>query len=409
MHDEPDAAAVRRHPRPQGDELGHRQDGARARRGAARSPARSRTHIVRRRDLDNVLEELRPVQDARRPGSVAKAAAEMKQSKYDPGKTGKCTAQACKSVLLIADIRAVDKGMLPSSRPSAAKIGITFKVRTVNGAYPAIQTAVEEHPDLGAARLGQGLRRPVDVLRAAVRRPRDHPDGQHELLARRPHAGDRRRSVGVTGNIDSVPSIDADIDAASAKSATTRTTCWENLDRKLMTQVVPWVPYLWREQRQHRRPEGDEVEVRPVRRRPAYAHVSRSSSETEQTGRGAVAAPRPHSTDGTTTWLLYIARRLVWTSSSSSSCCDHVRRLLPPAGGRSGPSLRRQVADRRRARADPAAARPRPALVRRSSASSSKNFFAGDEYGWPGLGYSYVSSRSVHDADRRSARRGRCS
>jgi len=24
-----------------------------------------------------------------------------------------------------------------------------------------------------------------------------------------------------------------------------RTTCWENLDKKLMEQVVPWVPYLW--------------------------------------------------------------------------------------------------------------------------------------------------------------------
>ena len=32
-------------------------------------------------------------------GDVAKAQAEMKQSKYDPGKTGKCTAKQCKGVL----------------------------------------------------------------------------------------------------------------------------------------------------------------------------------------------------------------------------------------------------------------------------------------------------------------------
>jgi hypothetical protein len=42
-----------------------------------------------------------------------------------------------------------------------------------------------------------------------------------------------------------VPSVDPDIDACNAKSGDARTTCWENLDKKLMTQVVPWVPYLW--------------------------------------------------------------------------------------------------------------------------------------------------------------------
>ena len=42
--------------------------------------------------LQQPARRLRPVRDAeRRTGSVAKAKAEMKESKYDPGKTGKCT------------------------------------------------------------------------------------------------------------------------------------------------------------------------------------------------------------------------------------------------------------------------------------------------------------------------------
>ena len=47
-----------------------------------------------------------------------------------------------------ADVRAADKAMLPVIQSSAAKIGITFKVRSVNGAYPVDPDGVEEQPDL---------------------------------------------------------------------------------------------------------------------------------------------------------------------------------------------------------------------------------------------------------------------
>jgi hypothetical protein len=45
-------------------------------------------------------------------GSVARARAEMKLSKY-ANSNGVCTAKECKGVLLITDVRAVDKATLP--------------------------------------------------------------------------------------------------------------------------------------------------------------------------------------------------------------------------------------------------------------------------------------------------------
>jgi hypothetical protein len=42
-----------------------------------------------------------------------------------------------------------------------------------------------------------------------------------------------------------VPSVNADIDKCIVKTGQARITCWENVDKKMMTQVVPWVPYLW--------------------------------------------------------------------------------------------------------------------------------------------------------------------
>ena len=47
------------------------------------------------------------------------------------------------------------------------------------------------------------------------------------------------------GNLNNVPSVNNLIDNCQTKLGDPRLTCWENLDKHLMTQVVPWVPYLF--------------------------------------------------------------------------------------------------------------------------------------------------------------------
>ena len=42
-----------------------------------------------------------------------------------------------------------------------------------------------------------------------------------------------------------VPSINPDLAKCSVLVGDPRLTCYANLDKKLTTQVVPWVPYLW--------------------------------------------------------------------------------------------------------------------------------------------------------------------
>src|SRR5207244_2899946 len=54
------------------------------------------THIVPDTLFNNEIKGYDPYKTPNSEGSVAKAAAEIKQSKYDPGKTGKCTAKECK-------------------------------------------------------------------------------------------------------------------------------------------------------------------------------------------------------------------------------------------------------------------------------------------------------------------------
>ena len=75
-------------------------------------------------------------------------------SKYDTRNNGMCDAPQCKNVLLISDTRALDSKMVAVIQQDAAEIGITFTVRTINGAYPTIQTPsknipIDERPGWG--------------------------------------------------------------------------------------------------------------------------------------------------------------------------------------------------------------------------------------------------------------------
>jgi peptide/nickel transport system substrate-binding protein len=207
-------------------------------------PGAIANHIVPPVLYNNGLAEYNPYSTPNNAGDLAKAQAEMKLSKYDPGKTGKCTAAACKGVLVIADTRAVDTRMVPLLQADAAKIGLTLTVRSINGAYTTIQTPAKNIPMSERPSWGKDFADPGTFFSLLFHSKAIIKDGNtnYSLVGITPAIA---KKVGATGNIANVPSVDPDIDACQAKLGNDRTTCWENLDKKLMEQVVPWVPYLW--------------------------------------------------------------------------------------------------------------------------------------------------------------------
>ena len=117
-------------------------------------------HIVPDTIFDNQLADYAPYKTPGNTGSVAQGeGGDEGLEVRHRATTASATRSACKNVLLIADTRAVDPKMVAVIEQDAAKIGITFKVRTINGAYPTIQTPRRTTPDRGAPGLGQGLRR----------------------------------------------------------------------------------------------------------------------------------------------------------------------------------------------------------------------------------------------------------
>ena len=45
-----------------------------------------------------------------------------------------------------------------------------------------------------------------------------------------------------------MPSVDAELDKCAPLDGEPARTCYAALDQQLTTQIVPWVPYLWRDQ-----------------------------------------------------------------------------------------------------------------------------------------------------------------
>jgi peptide/nickel transport system substrate-binding protein len=177
-------------------------------------------------------------------GDVAKAKAEVKLSKYDANKDGICDAKACKNLFTISGDRAVEKAMLPSLEQSLKQIGITLKDRVLKDAYTPIGTVRLNTPFSTRPGWGKDYADPYAFFGANFDSRAITPtgNGNRGLVGLTPALA---KKFGIKGNISNVPSVDKDLDNCQQKLGSARPTCYAALDKKLMTDVVPWVPYLW--------------------------------------------------------------------------------------------------------------------------------------------------------------------
>ena len=119
-------------------------------------------------------------------------------------------------------------------------------MRAINGAYTTIQTTNKNIPFSERPGWGKDYADPYTFFGELFDSRALIPSGNtnYSLVGITPQINTEKK-LGVTGNLANVPSVNADIDACIAKAGDERTTCWEDLDKKVMTKVVPWVPYLW--------------------------------------------------------------------------------------------------------------------------------------------------------------------
>lgn len=160
----------------------------------------------------------------------------MAASVYDRNDDGRCDVAACQEVTTVV----LDQGVVPE------------QARAIRGALAdlGIELALEVHPDSRFySKLGYVRNQiPIGIAFAWFW---DFPEGGGwfpPLFGSSPNVS----LLGATPaqlvkwgyTATSVPSVEDRTQVCLQRRGVTRTECWAELDQYLMTEVVPWIPYM---------------------------------------------------------------------------------------------------------------------------------------------------------------------
>jgi len=230
------------------------------------------THIVPDTIFNGDLDDYNPYGTEGDAGDLAKAQEEMKQSKYDTNKDGMCDAPECKNVLHVTRTTDVWRNMTPIIEAAAAKIGIQLVTRPSDDSYTIIQTINRKVPISSTPGWGKDY---ADASTFMVlfdsRSTAAEGNVNYSLVGLTP---EQVKQFKIDGTTTGIPSVDADIDACNVKLGDERLTCWEDLDKKLMETVVPWVPYLYANADYIVSDKVTKYEFDQAFTTPAWAHIA---------------------------------------------------------------------------------------------------------------------------------------
>jgi peptide/nickel transport system substrate-binding protein len=199
-------------------------------------------HIVPDTMFNGDLDDYAPYGTENDAGDVDKAKEEMKQSKYDTDQDGLCDAPECSGVLFVNRNTPPWTDMEPLIEQGAAKVGIKLNTREFEDAYPVIQDTGKKVPVSAVPGWGKDYADPSTFMVLFDSRS-ILPQGNvnYSLVGLTPELAKKDK---IEGTLTDIPSIDADIDKCNKLLDAERLTCWEDMDKNLMENIVPWVPYL---------------------------------------------------------------------------------------------------------------------------------------------------------------------
>jgi hypothetical protein len=199
------------------------------------------THITPDAILGNKIKGYAPYGTGK--GDVAKAKAEMKLSKYDTNHDGVCDGKACKVFTITGD-RAPEKAFVPALEQSMKAIGLVLNDRVLKDAYTPIGMPKSNVPFSTRPGWTKDYADAYAFFGANFDGRAITPQGNANrgLVGITPA---QAKKLGVKGSVASIPSVNKDLDKCQATLEQARLVCYAALDKKLMTQVVPWVPWIW--------------------------------------------------------------------------------------------------------------------------------------------------------------------
>jgi len=208
------------------------------------------THVIPPTMLSGQLDQsYDPYATAGFHGDLAKAQAEMRQSRYDANKDGLCDAPVCRNLVLVSRNQPPFIGMEPIITQDLAKLGIQVTAReySTSAAYRTIQSVKDDIPLALHPQWIKDYADPFTFANPLFGSGSIIPEGNvnYSMVGLTPSMA---ATLGITfPSGATIPNVDSDINACEQIPASdpSRLSCWVSFDKKLMEQVVPWVPYLW--------------------------------------------------------------------------------------------------------------------------------------------------------------------
>jgi peptide/nickel transport system substrate-binding protein len=201
-------------------------------------------HIIVDSLENNLLKDYDPYATPNGKGSLTDAQNEMKQSKYDTDQDGKCDAPECNDVLTVIDQATPYPAQTKSIAQDMQQIGITLDQKSFERTTMYTKCNTPSAHVAFCPSVGWGK----DYADAFTFGP---PLFSAESIG--PNACCNYSLVGMSAadlhkagyKVSSVPSVDSDMDKCAAKTGDDRISCWADVDKNLMENVVPWIPYLF--------------------------------------------------------------------------------------------------------------------------------------------------------------------
>ncbi|MFN2589717.1 MAG: ABC transporter substrate-binding protein, partial [Actinomycetota bacterium] len=207
------------------------------------------THIMPPTVVDFAGERFDPYPSPNHAGDLEAAKNEMRQSRYDANDDGVCDSKVCRDVLFVNRTSTPHVNMTPTIQNNLSQIGIDLRPRELDTstAYTTIQTVKNLIPIAANAGWGKDY---ADASTFAVLFQSSGILCEGEInYAHVGMTAEQARDCKVTSNYnavkDYIPNVDADVDQCNSLLEEERRECWVAFDKKLMEEVVPWVPYLW--------------------------------------------------------------------------------------------------------------------------------------------------------------------
>ena len=201
-------------------------------------------HIFVNSLQDNLLADYDPYLTPNASGDVEKAKEEMAQSKYDTDQDGVCDAPECSDILTITDREDPYPEQSALLIQFLEPIGLTLNVKQLERStmYNKCNDANSKHQFCTGPAWGKDY---ADGI--TFGEPLFASAGLWESCCNYSLLGASSDQLGEWGyDVTEVPSVDEKVaECAALEPGDERFQCWADLDKQLMEEIVPWVPYLF--------------------------------------------------------------------------------------------------------------------------------------------------------------------